>query len=104
MMKYRMKLRQHEFDTLLVIFEKVVLPDIKEVNSMQDKVAAVLLLQMYESLRKADGLFKKDVYTINIPAASAMTFHMYWRETPIAGVMTSSLINRLIGEIDQQFA
>lgn len=101
-MKYKLKLRQHEYDTLLELM-KAAVQWLDTLKTPTDKLIGALLLSFYSRLYNK-SLIRQPKYTFNIPVTEALAFMVYWTKTPVGDFITSTLVNRIIGEIDKKYA
>lgn len=102
-MKYTLRLRRHEYNTLMILLESVLFNSQGQRREMTAKLYETQLLRIYQKLFKR-SLTVKDKNAVILQPDEAMAFHIYWRSTPVANIITSALINRIIGEIDKLYS
>lgn len=99
-MKYKLTLKPGEYETLLDMMVLVV-PRRKEPLPVEQKVILCLMQSLYARLH-TKSLFRKKEYNISVPIAEALAFQAFWTGKPMRSIISSALINRIIGEIDQK--
>lgn len=102
-MKYQtisIVLKQHELQTFLDLMSLVTQPAGMEGCS---KTVICLLQGLYFRVVGKSHISQHQ-YKIAVPIPEALAFNEYWTGQPMRSIISSALINRLIGIFDQKLA
>ena len=96
---FKLVLKPVEYETLMELM--CVIYSFEEHLHIKDKVILCLMQSLYVRLDKK-ATFRKNIYKLSLPVAEAVAFQAFWTGRPMRQILTSGIINRIIGEIDQK--
>ncbi|SEW02225.1 hypothetical protein SAMN05428988_1341 [Chitinophaga sp. YR573] len=100
-MKYpviKLVVKGHEMPALIQMMSLVIQP--AGTSGVDSKLLICLMQHLYYRLSQK-AIMYQHVYHISVPIPEAMAFQEYWTGVPMGDIITSALVNRLIGVIDQ---
>ncbi|KAA2245518.1 hypothetical protein F0L74_06045 [Chitinophaga agrisoli] len=97
--KFKLVLSPAEYDTLMDVMIFVTLQD--PPAGIKDKIVLCLVQSFYVRLQ-SKALIKQRAYNFTIPIAEAMAFQAFWSGKPARDIISSNVVNTIIGEVDRK--
>lgn len=102
-MKYKLQLTHSEYQSYRMMMEIFVAYVDKLGDDLESKLLICLLQSMFVRTCPSHQIVKTK-YSFQIPMAEAMAFCIFWTGKPIANILSSIVVNKVIADIHRKIS